>query len=37
MYLSRLLIRGLRASADHEIDVSLPARFAVLVGSLAVA
>ena len=31
--LSRLLVRGLPASADHEIDVSLPARFAVLVGA----
>jgi putative ATP-dependent endonuclease of the OLD family len=33
VYLSRLLVRGLRASADQEIDVSLPARFAVLVGA----
>lgn len=33
MYLSRLLVRGLRASADREIDVSLPARFAVLIGA----
>ena len=33
VYLSRLLVRGLRASADQEIDVSLPGRFAVMVGA----
>jgi len=33
VYLSRLVVSGLRASADHAIDVSLPARFAVMVGA----
>ena len=33
MYLSRLQMRGLRASADQPIDLSLPGRFAVLVGA----
>jgi putative ATP-dependent endonuclease of the OLD family len=33
VYLSRLQVRGLRASADRAIDVSLPGRFAVVVGA----
>ena len=33
MYMSRLQVRGLRASADQAIDMSLPGRFAVLVGA----
>lgn len=33
MHLSKLTVRGLRSSADHEIEVSLPGRFAVLVGA----
>jgi putative ATP-dependent endonuclease of OLD family len=31
--MSRLQVRGLRASADQAIDMSLPGRFAVLVGA----
>src|SRR5690606_15858021 len=33
VHLSKLTVRGLRSSADHEIEVSLPGRFAVLVGA----
>ncbi|WP_330251410.1 AAA family ATPase [Nocardia sp. NBC_00565] len=33
MYLSKLSVRGLRASADSELEVRLPGRFAVLVGA----
>jgi putative ATP-dependent endonuclease of the OLD family len=33
MHLSRLAVRGLRASAGHEIEVSVPGRFAVLLGA----
>lgn len=33
MYLSRLQVRGLRASAGHAIDISLPGRFAAVVGA----
>lgn len=33
MYLSRLLVSGLRASADNSIDISVPGRFAVLLGA----
>jgi putative ATP-dependent endonuclease of the OLD family len=33
MHLSRLQVRGLRASADHTMDVRLPGRFLVLVGA----
>jgi putative ATP-dependent endonuclease of the OLD family len=33
VHLSRLAVRGLRASAGHEIEVSLPGRFAVLLGA----
>jgi len=33
VYLSRLAVRGLRASAGHEIEVSLPGRFAVVLGA----
>lgn len=32
MYLSRLRVRGFRASAERELDVELPGRFAVLAG-----
>jgi putative ATP-dependent endonuclease of the OLD family len=33
VHLSRLLMRGLRASAESEFEVVLPSRFAVLVGA----
>ena len=33
MYLSRLRVLGLRASADGELEIVLPGRFAVLVGA----
>lgn len=33
MHLSQLRVRGLRASADDELVVSLPGRFAVIVGA----
>jgi putative ATP-dependent endonuclease of OLD family len=33
MHLSRLQVRGLRASADTAMDVLLPGRFAVIVGA----
>jgi len=33
VYLSRLTVRGLRASGDKEIEVTIPGRFAVLVGA----
>jgi putative ATP-dependent endonuclease of OLD family len=33
MHLSRLLVSGLRASADNPIDINLPGRFAVLLGA----
>ncbi|SHG23805.1 ATP-dependent nuclease [Streptoalloteichus hindustanus] len=33
MHLSRLLVRGLRASAEHDLEVRFPGRFAVLVGA----
>ncbi len=33
VYLSRLLVRGLRASADDKTEVLLPGRFAVVVGA----
>ena len=33
MHLSRLRMRGLRASADGELELVLPGRFAVLVGA----
>jgi hypothetical protein len=33
MYLSRLQVRGFRASANQPMDVSLPGRFAVLLGA----
>src|SRR3954470_44350 len=33
MHLSNLIVRGLRASADHEIEVSIPGRFSILVGA----
>lgn len=33
MHLSRLRIRGLRASANTEIELSLPGRFTVIVGA----
>jgi putative ATP-dependent endonuclease of OLD family len=33
MYLSRVRVRGFRAGAERELDVELPGRFAVLVGS----
>jgi putative ATP-dependent endonuclease of OLD family len=33
MYLSRLQVSGLRAYADQPIDVSIPGRFAVLLGA----
>jgi putative ATP-dependent endonuclease of OLD family len=33
MYLSRLQVSGLRASADQPMDVSIPGRFAVLLGA----
>lgn len=33
MYLSKLLVRGLRASSDSEISVQLPGRFSVVVGT----
>jgi putative ATP-dependent endonuclease of the OLD family len=32
MYLRRLQVRGFRASANQPMDVSLPGRFAVLLG-----
>lgn len=33
MHLSKLTVRGLRASAEGELEVRLPGRFAVLVGA----
>ncbi|MEU8001068.1 AAA family ATPase [Catellatospora sp. NPDC049111] len=33
MYLSRLTVRGFRASGDEEIDVAFPGRFSILVGA----
>lgn len=33
MYLSKLMVRGLRASAEHDLEVRLPGRFSVLVGA----
>jgi putative ATP-dependent endonuclease of the OLD family len=33
MYLSRLQVSGLRACADQPMDVSIPGRFAVLLGA----
>lgn len=33
MHLSRIQVQGLRASADHRMDVRLPGRFSVLVGA----
>jgi putative ATP-dependent endonuclease of OLD family len=33
MHLSKLVVRGLRASADGELEVVLPGRFAVLIGA----
>lgn len=33
MYLSKLVVRGLRASAESELQVELPGRFSVLVGA----
>lgn len=33
VYLSKLRVRGFRASAERELEVDLPGRFAVLVGS----
>lgn len=33
MYMSRLSVRGFRASADHEIDVAFPGRFSLLLGA----
>ncbi|MFI5593018.1 ATP-dependent nuclease [Amycolatopsis sp. NPDC051758] len=33
MHLSKLMIRGLRASAEHDLEVRLPGRFAVLIGA----
>jgi putative ATP-dependent endonuclease of the OLD family len=33
VYLSPLAVRGLRASAGHQIEVSLPGRFAVVLGA----
>jgi putative ATP-dependent endonuclease of OLD family len=33
MHLSKLTVRGFRASADSEVEVKLPGRFSVLVGA----
>ncbi len=33
MYLSRLTVRGLRASAGPQLEVPIPGRFSVLVGA----
>jgi putative ATP-dependent endonuclease of OLD family len=33
MYLSSLTVRGLRSSAEHDLQVTLPGRFSVLVGA----
>lgn len=33
MHLSRVRVQGLRATADTELDVSLPGRFVVLIGA----
>lgn len=33
MYLSRVKVSGLRASAEGEIDCQLPGRFSVLIGA----
>jgi len=33
VYLSKLLVRGLRASAENDITVHLPGRFSVIVGT----
>jgi putative ATP-dependent endonuclease of OLD family len=33
VHLSKLTVRGFRASAEGEIEVNLPGRFSVLVGA----